>query len=138
MKISGTGPIRSSPARPGKAKPAMSGGSFSASLASEAPAASTVASAAPVNPIDGILAVQEVNDATDGRSRGINRGHGLLDRLDELRHGLLAGTIDRDRLLRLRREIAEKRVALDDSRLSAILDEIDLRAAVELAKLGIT
>lgn len=138
MKISGPGPIRPSPARPGKATRAKSGADFSSELAGEAPTAGNVTSAAPINPIDGILAVQEVSNATDGRSRGIKRGHGLLDRLDELRHGLLAGTIDRHRLLRLRREIAEKRVTLDDPRLSVILDEIDVRASVELAKLGIT
>ena len=138
MKISGPGPIRPSPARPGKATRAASGANFSSALASEAPVVGNVTSAAAINPIDGILAVQEVGDATDGRSRGIKRGHGLLDRLDELRHGLLAGSIDRDRLLGLRREIAEKRVTLGDPRLSAVLDEIDVRAAVELAKLGIT
>ena len=138
MKISGTGPIRPSPARPGKATRAKSGADFSSALTGEAPAAGNVTSATPINPIDGILAIQEVSDATDGRSRGIKRGHGLLDRLDELRHGLLAGTIDRDRLLRMRREIAQQRVTLDDPRLSTILDEIDVRAAVELAKLGMT
>ena len=97
-----------------------------------------VTSAVASNPIDGILAVQEVCDATDGRSHGIKRGHGLLDRLDELSHGLLVGTIDRGRLLRVRRKIAAQRVTLDDPRLSAVLDEIDVRASVELAKLGLT
>lgn len=138
MKISGPGPIRPSPARPGKATRATSGANFASALTGEAPAAGSVTSAAPINPIDGILAIQDVGDATDGRSRGIKRGHRLLDRLDELRHGLLAGTIDRGRLLDLRREIAEQRTTLDDPRLSTVLDEIDVRAAVELAKLGIT
>ena len=41
-------------------------------------------------------------------------------------------------LLALRREIKEQRVTAEDARLIAILDDIDLRASAELAKLGIT
>jgi hypothetical protein len=91
-----------------------------------------------VSPVDGILAIQEVSDATDGRSRGIKHGHDLLDRLDELRHDMLTGMFHHDRLIALRREIKEQRVTVEDPRLMAILDDIDLRASVELAKLGIT
>ncbi|MCH9020057.1 MAG: hypothetical protein IIA73_06805 [Proteobacteria bacterium] len=61
----------------------------------------------------------------------------MLDRLDEIRHALLFGAIPRHRLLALQREVREKRVAVADPRLNQLLDEIDLRAAVELAKLGI-
>ena len=99
---------------------------------------SNVTSAAPIGPIDGILAVQEVSTATDERSRGIKRGHDLLDRLDDIRYGLLTGSIPRERLLALRDAVATRRLVASDPRLGAILDEIDLRASVELAKLGIT
>ena len=138
MKISGTGPIRSSATRAGKAARATASSAFSSNLVSDVAPANAVAPATSINPVDGILAIQEVSDTTDGRSRGIKHGHNLLDRLDELRHDLLTGMFHHDRLLALRREIKDERVAVEDPRLMAILDDIDLRASVELAKLGIT
>ncbi len=81
--------------------------------------------------------MQEVDDPIAGRTRALGYGHDLLDRLDEIRHALLFGAIPRHRLLALQREVREKRVAEEDPRLDGLLDEIDLRAAAELAKLGI-
>ena len=138
MKISGTGPIRSSATRPGKAARSTARSDFASRFVSDAAPANAVTPTASINPVDGILAIQEVSDATDGRSRGIKHGHDLLDRLDELRHDLLTGMFHHDRLLALRREIKDQRVTVEDPRLMAILDDIDLRASVELAKLGIT
>ncbi len=70
--------------------------------------------------------------------RGIARGADLLDRLDEIRHALLCGAMARESLADLRRHVQARRPLVDDARLGAILDEIDLRASVELAKLGLT
>jgi hypothetical protein len=65
----------------------------------------------------------------------VQRGATLLDRLDELRLGLLAGVLPRERLDELARTARTARETVDDPRLSLILDDIDLRVAVELAKL---
>jgi hypothetical protein len=56
--------------------------------------------------------------------------------LDELRLAILDGRLRPVDLERLTRLVAEQRTAADDPRLAGILDEIELRAAVELAKLG--
>lgn len=88
--------------------------------------------------VDGILAVQEVPTATDGRSRGIKHGYSILDQLDEMRLGLLTGSLSSTRLAALGQEIEEVRETVIDPQLSAILDDIELRAAVELAKLDKT
>jgi len=72
------------------------------------------------------------------RSRGIKYGYDLLDRLDELRHDMLTDMFHHDRLIALRYEIKERRITVEDPRLMAILDDIDLKASVEVAKLGIT
>jgi len=53
-----------------------------------------------------------------------------------VRLGLLAGTIPTDRLGTLLSAVKAQRDQTDDPRLEQILDEIELRAAVELAKLG--
>ncbi len=97
-----------------------------------------VASAGPVGAMESLLAAQEV-DATDPDERRRQlREHGeqVLERLDEIRHGLLSGELSESRLYDLARLVREKRGATDDPRLAEILDEIELRAQVELAKLS--
>ena len=95
-----------------------------------------LAEQSPVKSLDALLSLQEVPDATSGRSAGLRRGTDLLDRLDEIRMGLLVGSIPSDRLGNLLRMVRGRRDAAMDSKLSAILDDIELRAMVELAKLG--
>ena len=83
--------------------------------------------------VDGLLAVQEVEADASGRSAGLQLAENLLDALDEVRHGLLLGMIPRDRLGRLL-DFARERAPMADPQLAEILQEIELRAAVELAK----
>lgn len=139
MKIDGPGSIRPTQARARRPSRAASSSNFSSQIAAgSSSAVSRTNSVVPANAVDGLLALQEVPDATDGRSRGIAHGTDLLDRLDEIRHALLRGAIEREHLVDLQRRVMARKAAVDDVRLSAILDEINLRAAVELAKLGIT
>ena len=137
MKIDGSGSIRPTQSRARRPSRAVTDGAFSSQIAVE-PHSAGVGSVAPGNAVDGLLALQEVPDAADGRSKGLARGADLLDRLDEIRHALLRGAISRERLAELHRHVQAKKTVVDDARLGAILDEIDLRASVELAKLGIT
>lgn len=90
--------------------------------------------------IESILAAQGVGPDQGGQGgrankRLVQRGEDLLDRLEEVRRGLLIGSIPKDRLSELARLVRSKRDAGADPHLSAILDEIELRAEVELAKL---
>ena len=103
---------------------------------SEPSVPASVSGGATVGPVDGLLALQEVSEDPGGRSRGRRRGEELLDRLEELRLGLLGGGLPMAALERLTLMVAEKRGKVDDPRLTEILDEIEVRAAVELAKLG--
>ena len=80
------------------------------------------------------MALQGVEDATERRRRAIRRGGGLLDRLDELKLALLSGEGGEVPLDRLSRALQEECPADADSALSSLLAQIDLRAAVELAK----
>ncbi len=138
MKIDGPGSIRPTQSRARRPSRAATDGAFSSQIAVEPHSAAGVGSVAPANAVDGLLALQEVPDAADGRSKGLARGADLLDRLDEIRHALLRGAISRERLAELHRYVLAKKIVVDDARLGAILDEIDLRASVELAKLGFT
>ena len=80
------------------------------------------------------MALQGVEDATERRRRAIRRGGGLLDRLDELKLALLSGEAGEGALDRLSRLVREERPTDPDPGLKSVLDQIDLRAAVELAK----
>jgi len=95
-----------------------------------------------VSGLTGLLAVQEAgaaHDATSGqrrRERLTRRGEEMLDHLEEIRLGLLLGAIPKARLMDLARTVRAKREQGPDRQLDALLDEIELRAEVELAKLA--
>jgi hypothetical protein len=73
--------------------------------------------------------------AGERRRRALGRGRGLLDRLDQLRLGLLAGAVPAPLLARLRADLEATVPAAGDPVLDRILAAIDLRCAVEIAKL---
>ena len=83
-----------------------------------------------------MLAVQEVASEAGQRQQAVSRGEDLLDRLDEIRLALLTGRMPAARLHELARMVDTKRRQTSDEELNAVLDEIDLRVRVELAKLG--
>jgi hypothetical protein len=87
-----------------------------------------------LGPIGSLLVAQEVDHRDAGRQQSFKRGHNLLDFLSEIRLGLLSGGIPRETLRRLSHELDKHRSATEDPRLTGLIDEIDLRARVELAK----
>jgi len=92
----------------------------------------------PIGAVETILALQGIEDTTDQRSRGVAHADELLKLLDEVRDGLLAGGIPRRTLARMAHTIAKRRESFADEKLQGILDEIELRARVELAKLELS
>jgi hypothetical protein len=134
MRIEGPPPLRRTAVRRDGDKAEAAGDKFAAALDDSEPAAAAAQSPA-VSALEGLLSIQEMPDALVGRRRAMLRADVLLDRLEDLRLGLLAGVVPRDRLEELARLARTARDTVDDPRLAAILDQIDLRAAVELAKL---
>ena len=86
--------------------------------------------------IDALIALQGIEDPVERRRRAVKHGRRALDALDELKIGLLAGTLDQATMLRLKSVAADLHDASGDDRLDQVLAEIDLRVAVELAKAG--
>jgi hypothetical protein len=111
------------------------GKSFAAEEIADAKTAAALTGTGPIAAVDTILALQGVEDSADSRTRGVRHGEQLLTLLDEVRDGLLAGGIPRATLTRLALAIAKRRENFVDPKLQSVLDEIDLRARVELAKL---
>lgn len=101
---------------------------------SEAPARS--AGVAASGPLDMLLAVQADEDQQERKRKQARRGHDLLDGLDRLKAALLSGRVLPSELERLKTALALRRETTDDPRLDDVLAHIELRAAVELAKLG--
>ncbi len=90
----------------------------------------------PIAAVDSLLSLQEVPDPEQGNQHSAKHGKDILDVLDEIRLGLLNGRIPEHRLTALVRLLSTRHQAFVDPRLSQIVDEIELRARVELAKLG--
>jgi hypothetical protein len=134
MRVESNRPLKPAAPRRGDRARDAGGPSFAEAL-SDGESAAPASSAAPPAGLTSLLALQEVEDPTARRRRSLQRGERLLDRLDEIRRGLLAGTMPRAALAQLRQELKETRAATLDPRLDEILAEIELRAAVELAKL---
>jgi hypothetical protein len=133
-KIEGPGSVdRTRPLKRTSKTSGASGTSFAKHLdeTSETGAAHGVSASGAVS---GVLGVQEVDDALAHASRGKLRAQDILDRLEDLRIELLTGAITRDKLVQLARVVSNRRAQITDPRLTEILDEIDLRAQVELAK----
>lgn len=98
--------------------------------------ASSVSASNAIGSVDALLAAQSVEAASDEERRQARaRGDDILDRLDELRHGLLAGTLTRGQIVALANLVRSRRGSIVDPKLREILDEIELRAEVEIAKL---
>ena len=116
------------------AKAPSGDGRFAEALSSDN---TTTAASAPkmVTTVDNLFLLQEVGDQAGGRKRAVQRGNSLLDRLDDIRIGLLTGSLPRGQLENLRQMAKDQLDQVDDPQLSAILSDIDLRVAVELAKL---
>ena len=133
MKVNGP----SGAAPTGGQRPVRSAGGFSMPQASGAAPASASQAAAPASAVadlSALMALQGVETATERRRRAIRRGGTLLDRLDELKIAMLLGEAGEGALERLGRTLREERPKDEDAGLTGLLEQIDLRAAVELAK----
>ncbi|MBL8769742.1 MAG: flagellar assembly protein FliX [Phenylobacterium sp.] len=136
MKVSGTGGL--SQASGAKSARGASGGeAFRVAGGAAAAPAAQVSSAAGVGGVMGVealLALQDVESPTERRRRSVRRAGRLLDELDRIKIALLGDELNASQLEALARTVKEQRSATDDPRLEAVLDEIETRAAVELAK----
>lgn len=139
MKITTLETSRPTESSRGKFAARGSNGAFASTLlgAASSQSATAVGSSNCVVSVGSILSVQETLDATAETTKNKLYGFGseVLDHLDDLRLEILAGSVSKERLAHLARMLREKREQADDPRLNALIDEIELRAEVEIAKL---
>jgi len=91
-----------------------------------------------ISSLDILLAAQAVGDSTQGsaKKQAKLRAVSILDRLDQLRLAIMGGNVTIGHMISIADVVAVHRENITDPDLTAILDEIDLRAQVELAKLN--
>ncbi|MEI9997055.1 MAG: flagellar assembly protein FliX [Rhizomicrobium sp.] len=134
MEINGPKRIETAAVRRAGRPASGAGGAFHVADAGEA-RGSVVAGPGPIGALDSILMLQGLDDSTDGKSKAAAHGEKLLDMLDEIRDGLLAGGVPRTTLNRLANAVTRRHDQFNDPKLQGVLDEIELRAHVEIAKL---
>jgi hypothetical protein len=137
MKVSGpTSPTAAGGARPARPQGAVSDFEPTSTPSTSSAAGVTSASGmARVSSLDALIALQEVGGPLERRRRALGRASHILDALDDLKGELLDGRISPGALEGLTRAVREQRSLTDDPRLESLLDDIETRAAVELAKL---
>lgn len=136
MRIESTGPAGRIRGTKGTAKSSGSSEVFSLSDDTETKGASAAAPSATVAHLDVLMALQGVEDATTSKKRTVAQGFDLLDRLEEMQLGLLTGRLSSTQVTLISQKITNLG-RTGDEKLDSILSDIDMRARVELAKLGV-
>lgn len=136
MKITGTSGVGTPAVGQGGRRPAGSDFALPAEEPQAAGGATRATGASPLGSVDALIALQQVDEVFERRRRAARRGGKLLDILDRLRLAMLGGELGEGELTALADAVREQREASGEPGLEAVLDQIEARAAVELAKRG--
>ena len=134
MRIDNTARSSSISARGGINRNGANSGFFIAEETS-VPRTSAATPTAPAAGIDALLALQSVEDPLFAKKKAVRRGNALLDTLETIKADLLMGQVSEGRLNQLMALLGQARQR-NLPELDPILDDIELRARVELAKFG--
>lgn len=115
------------PASAGGARFTLDAGGATAKLEAHAPISI-------LGGLEALIAIKSEDNTRERRRRSVRRGQGILDVLDELKVALLAGRLPPDLQARLSATLREG-LPSGDPALDGVIDAIELRAEVELAKL---
>ena len=111
-------------------------GTFSLDAGDAAKPQGSVPTLRTVGGIDALVALQGFDDPAERRRRAVGKGRAALDVLDQIKLGLLAGTLDPSSLNRLRVASEQLKDRCGEPGLDEVLAEIELRVEVELAKMS--
>jgi hypothetical protein len=139
MKVTGSSGVGSAQGP----RPARAGGGDGFRIVAPAAAAgpgqaSSVSNVSGIVGVEALLALQDVGTPTERKRRAVGRAGRILDVLDEIKVAMLDGGLNGADLDRLRRAVREERAGTDDPKLEQVLEDIELRAAVEVAKLEVS
>jgi hypothetical protein len=134
MKING--PSSTTPVSRKREASRTSGASFEPAAGAAAKATGVSGATGPmgVGSIDALLALQGETADDILRRKAAGRAFNLLDLLDDIKIALLEGGVPRSKLNALLGALNVQRDETRDERLESVLDEVETRAMVELAK----
>jgi hypothetical protein len=89
-----------------------------------------------IGSINSIFSVQEMSIGIIDPEEAKEKGLELLDELKKLRNGIVMEQINIQSLQHLLNKIQNEKIHVADPKLQEIVDDIETRASVELAKLG--
>lgn len=112
-------------------------GTFGDMVAGAAKETAGTAASQSIAKVDALLAVQATESSTERatKRRMRERGEKVLRQLDHLRLGILTGNLTIGQVIDIADVVASHREQITDPQMSAVLDEIDLRAQIEIAKM---
>jgi len=112
-------------------------GTFGDMVAGAAKETAGTAASQSIAKVDALLAVQATESSTErtAKRRMRERGEKVLRQLDHLRLGILTGNLTIGQVIDIADVVASHREQITDPEMSAVLDEIDLRAQIEMAKM---
>mgnify|MGYP000471717434 FL=1 len=139
MKVQGPGKTQAPSKTKKKDKASGADGSFGDFVASAPQKSAPAKQSQSITNVDALLAIQAAEDPTAGKSRRKmqQRANTILDELEDLRMAMLNGTMTVGHMINIADVVAEHRENVHDPSLTALMDEIDLRAQVELAKMRV-
>lgn len=136
MEIKGPGRITTSGvSRKGKTRGSGKAGFSKALSTEETSAAAPPSGTSPLTAVSSLLSLQEMPTSSEGKSKGLAMAEDMLGHLEIIRHGLLAGQIPQSKLKEVVTIVMRERSMSKDPVLDEILNDIELRVKVELAKL---
>ena len=99
----------------------------------------SVATTKAITNVDSLLAVQAAENPTEraARKRMRERSNSIIEGLENIRTAMLTGNLTVGHMIDIADVVASHREKVQDPKLTDIMDEIDLRAQVELAKMRI-
>lgn len=139
MKVQGPGQTQAASKTKKKGKAGQADGSFEDFVTSAPSGPSSARPSQSIAQVDALLAVQGAEDPTARAARGRMRKRAdiILNVLDKIRMAMLGGTLTVGHMIDVADVVASHREKITDPALTAIMDEIDLRAQVELAKMRV-
>ena len=137
MKVTGPGQTQSTSNTKKTGKTNAAGAGFEDYMNAGAQPAAPAQTGHAIVMVDALLAVQGAEDPTAraARKRMRERSENILGMLDKIRLAMLNGTMTVGHMVDIADVVASHREKISDPALTAIMDEIDLRAQVELAKM---